>query len=94
MDSTKFWLQEDPELLTTDKNAFRYYPKAGRLVVHLPDYDRGGSPHVGKGVGIQLGALTPEVCERLIEILATACGIYPTPRRQPAPRFSATPLDC
>ena len=69
----QYWKLETPEVLETAKNVIRYYPKHGKLVVHLPDHcsRKDFSVHVGKGVGINLAALEdePEVLHRLIEIL-------------------------
>lgn len=73
MPDAKYWLYEDPEVLNTGKNVVRYYPKADRLVVHLPDYQLKGTGEqkIGKGVGLNLSALRdhPEVTKRLLEIL-------------------------
>ena len=71
--SGKFWLLEDPEEIYTDKNVIRYYPKAKRLVVHLPDYYHIEKREVlpGKGTGLRLDYLDPESVKRLIEILSS-----------------------
>ena len=69
---SKYWLIESPEVLETAKNVIRYYPKHGKLAVHLPDYcTRDCQTHIGKGVGLNLDALQdePDVLHRLIEIL-------------------------
>lgn len=69
---SKYWLIESPEVLETAKNVIRYYPKHGKLAVHLPDYcTRDCKTHIGKGVGLNLDALQdePEVLHRLIAIL-------------------------
>lgn len=74
--SAKYWLYEEPEVLKTGKNVIRYYPKAERLVVHLPDYIKadfyGGEVKPGKGVGLQLVSLSEdqEVLKRIIDILS------------------------
>jgi hypothetical protein len=69
-----FWELEDPEVMETGKNALRYYPKAQRLVVHLSDYHdaRTGELKPGKGTGLNLAALaeSPEVLDRVLEILS------------------------
>ena len=69
-----FWELEDPEVMQTGRNALRYYPKAQRLVVHLSDYHdaRTGELKPGKGTGLNLAALaeSPEVLERVLEILS------------------------
>lgn len=69
----KFWEYETPEILRTSRNAIRYYPQAGRLVVHLPDWEnyKTGEKLPGKGVGINLLALSeePDTLRRLISIL-------------------------
>ena len=76
MQSAKYWLFEQPEVLQTGKNTIRYYPKAERLVIHLPDYIKqdfyGGEIKPGKGVGLQLVPLSEnqEVLKRIIEILS------------------------
>ena len=71
--TAKFWLLEDPEVMETGRNTLRYYPKAQRLVIHLPDYQdrRTGDMMPGKGCGLNLEALaeSPDICERVIEIL-------------------------
>jgi len=71
--TAKYWLLEDPEIMETGKNVLRYYPKAQRLVIHLPDYQiaYGGQKRVGKGVGLNLEALaeSPDVLDRVLEIL-------------------------
>lgn len=74
----KFWKYETPEELRTGKNTFRYYPKAGRLVAHLPNYfsDRDDAWKMGKGTSINLESLKarPEVIDRLVEILESLKG--------------------
>ena len=68
-----FWELEEPEVMQTGKNTIRYYPKAQRLVVHLPDYyNFKGEVRIGKGVGINLTALaeSPDVLGHVIEILS------------------------
>ena len=71
--SAHFWEVEKPEVLDTGRNVLRYYQKAQRLVIHLPDWDnyKTGRRCPGKGVGLNLTALAerPELCERVIEIL-------------------------
>lgn len=70
--SAKFWLFEEPKVFRTEKNVFRYYPKARKLVCHLPDYQRrDGTVHTGKGVGVNLGALakSPEATFALLQII-------------------------
>lgn len=71
--TAKFWELEEPEVLNTPKNTIRYYPKAERLVVHLPDYfdSRVREIRPGKGVGLDLHSLReqPETVARLIAIL-------------------------
>lgn len=70
--SAKFWETETPEEIRTSRNVLRYYPQAGRLMVHLPDYyDDAGNAKQGKGTGINLTNLAknPAALERLIEIL-------------------------
>lgn len=69
--SAKFWLYEKPEVFTTGRNCFRYYPKAERLSIHLPDYiDRDGIQRCGKGTSINLASLAdePEVLQKIIDI--------------------------
>ena len=72
--TAKFWLLEKPEVMETGKNTLRYYPKAQRLVIHLPDYQdrRSGDMMPGKGCGLNLEALaeSPEVLDRVIDILS------------------------
>lgn len=68
-----YWELEEPEIIRTDKNVIRYYPKAQRLVVHITDYfdTRVGELRPGKGVGLRLEALArqPKDVSRLIKIL-------------------------
>lgn len=71
--TAKYWELEEPEVMQTGKNTIRYYPKAQRLVVHLPDYyNFKGEVRMGKGLGINLAALaeSPEALDRVIEILS------------------------
>ena len=72
--SYKFWLYEDPEVMQTGRNTLRYYPKAQRLVVHLPDYQdqKTGEIKPGKGTGLNLEALeeSPDVLDRVLSILS------------------------
>lgn len=71
--SAHFWETEKPELMDTGRNVLRYYPEAQRLVIHLPDWEnyKTGKTCPGKGVGLNLYALaeSPDICERVIEIL-------------------------
>lgn len=71
--SGHFWEVEDPEIMDTGRNVLRYYPEAQRLVIHLPDWEnyKTGKLCPGKGVGLNLYALaeSPDICERVIEIL-------------------------
>ena len=74
--SAKFWETETPEVLRTSSCIFRYYPIAGRVIVHQPDYldPRSGEIKPGKGVGFSMKSLAerPEVAKRLIEIIESA----------------------
>lgn len=71
--SPKFWETETPEVLRTSSAVFRYYPVAGRVIVHQPDYldPRSNEIKSGKGTGFSLKSLEerPEVAKRLIEII-------------------------
>lgn len=71
--SAHFWEVEQPEIMDTGRNVIRYYPEAQRIVVHLPNWEnyKTGEILPGKGVGLNLYALaeSPDICERLIEIL-------------------------
>ena len=73
--TAKYWLLEEPEVLETGKNTLRYYPKAKRLSVQLPDYYKPmtGERLPGRGTGLNLAALAavPEVLDRVIEILTS-----------------------
>lgn len=72
--SASFWEAEEPEILRTKKNVFRYYKEANRLTVSLPDWTLNGEVKMGKGVSVNLGELVavPEVRKRLIAILREA----------------------
>ena len=63
-DISRYWLNEEPETVSTERNVFRYYPEAGRLQVSLPDYEAfGRETRRGKTVGVYIPALTPEAKE-------------------------------
>ena len=74
--SSKFWVDEQPQISRTRDNVFRYYPNAGVLSVSTPDYpDRAtGEPRIGKTVTIQLAALieSPDALKALLEIFCAA----------------------
>lgn len=74
--STKFWIEEEPEIFRTADNVFRHYPKAGVLSVSTPDYkDRGtGAIRIGKTTTIQIPALieSPATLKALLGILCAA----------------------
>lgn len=72
--SASFWEAEDPEVMRTKRNVFRYYKNANRLTVSLPDWTQNGEVKMGKGVSINLGELVavPAVRKRLIQILREA----------------------
>lgn len=69
----KYWEAENPVYMATEKNAFRLYPKAGRLKISLPDYfcKKRRAMSEGKGIGVNLQALAdqPEVLAWLISTL-------------------------
>ncbi len=71
-----YWTEEQPKVLTTRANTFRYYEKADALAVSLPDFPdrKTGVMRIGKTISINLEALTenPEVIDSLIEILSKA----------------------
>lgn len=65
-DKSRYWLTEEPETASTERNVFRYYPEAERLQVSLPDYTAyNGETRRGKTVGIYIPALTQEAKELL-----------------------------
>ena len=54
----KYWLEEQPKAIETDKNTIRYYEKAGKLQVSLPDWQDGkGKLNRGKTITLDLEAL-------------------------------------
>lgn len=71
--SAQYWRLECPEVLTTAKNRFRYFPKSGKLKAGLPDFysKRRAEFSEGKSVGIDLASLkaAPATLSRLIQIL-------------------------
>ena len=63
-DKSRYWLTEEPETASTERNVFRYYADAERLQVSLPDYTAyGRETRRGKTVGIYIPALTREAKE-------------------------------
>jgi hypothetical protein len=74
--SSKFWIAEQPQVLCTRDNCFRFYPEAGVLSVSTPDYPDKvtGEPRIGKTVTVQLSALieSPATLKALLEILCAA----------------------
>lgn len=58
MTNNKYWLGEDPEVLRTEKNVLRYYKKAGKLQVSLPDWqDNEGETKPGKTVTLDIESM-------------------------------------
>lgn len=68
---SRFWETEKPVVLDTGANVLRHYQKAGFLMVHKPDYEKGDQILPGKGVGLNLEALrdSPQELEYLLQIL-------------------------
>lgn len=63
-DNSRYWLTETPETASTERNVFRYYARAERLQVSLPDYSAfNGEERRGKTVGIYIPSLTQEARE-------------------------------
>lgn len=69
-DNSRYWLTETPETASTERNVFRYYARAERLQVSLPDYSAfNGEERRGKTVGIYIPALTQEARELISRAL-------------------------
>ena len=68
---SRFWETEKPVVLDTGANVLRHYQKAGFLMVHKPDYEKGDQILPGKCVGLNLEALrdSPHEQEYLLQIL-------------------------
>lgn len=55
---TRYWLDESPVEIRTEKNVLRYFPKARRLQVALPDWtNEDGQSRPGKMVTLDVAAL-------------------------------------
>ena len=69
----EYW-GEEPQVYRTVKNMFRYYPRAKRLTVSLPDFYPKGSleKRPGKSVSVDLYCMEPETLRALIEIFTKA----------------------
>ncbi|MFV0518488.1 MAG: hypothetical protein ACK5MV_13930 [Aminipila sp.] len=53
-----YWTEETPTVVDTGANVFRYYKKAGKLQVSLPDYiNREGDACQGKTVAVDIEAI-------------------------------------
>jgi len=53
-----YWHEEQPEVLETEKNVLRWFPRAGKLQVALPYwFDTQGMKHPGKTVTLDVEAL-------------------------------------
>ena len=68
---SRFWETEKPVVLDTGANVLRHYQKAGFLMVHKPDYEKGDQILPGKCVGLNLEALrdSTKELEYLLQIL-------------------------
>lgn len=68
-----FWEDEKPKVIISARNTFRYYPKAQKLAVCLPDYQdrKTGETKIGKTTVVDLDALkrAPQALDGLIQIL-------------------------
>ncbi len=54
----RYWEEEAPEVITSEKNVLRYYRNAGKLQVARPDWtDKDGTVKQGKAVALDLEAL-------------------------------------
>ena len=54
----KYWLEEQPKVIETEKNVIRYYEQAGKLQISLPDWQDGkGKLNRGKTTTLDLEAL-------------------------------------
>ena len=69
-----YWQCEKPEVFSNDYNVFRWYKKAERLQVSLPDYDKNGVVNQGKTVTISIPALDKNARAFLVNILKTKDG--------------------
>lgn len=58
MVGARYWLDETPMEIRTEKNVLRYFPKARRLQVALPDWtNEDGETRPGKMVTLDVAAL-------------------------------------
>ena len=57
----KYWENETPQEVKTDRNTLRYYQKAGKLAVSRPDWEEdNGKMKPGKTVTLDVSALKEE----------------------------------
>jgi len=71
--SNKYWENEEPIVVKTDKNVFRLYEKADKLQVSSPDWLKDGEAVQGRTVTVDLAALrkSPDA----VEMFKQAIGI-------------------
>ncbi len=67
----RYWEEETPVVVETAKNVLRWFPRAGKLQISLPNWtDKEGSEKPGKTVTLDVEALqVSEDRERAAEML-------------------------
>ena len=61
---SKYWENETPKEVMTDKNVLRYYEQSGKLAVSRPDWeDESGNMKQGKTVTLDISAIQAEPAE-------------------------------
>jgi len=54
----KYWETEKPTVIDTGKNIFRYFEKAGKIQISMPDWTNAdGESKPGKTVAVDIAAL-------------------------------------
>lgn len=77
--ATRYWEEETPVEVTTERNKLRWYPRAGRLHVSLPDWEKDGEIRQGKTVSLNIDALREsedaakarEIFEEIVKMLTS-----------------------
>ncbi len=56
MPRNEYWNEETPMIADTGKNVLRYFPKAGRLQISNPQWEKDGKQMQGKTVTLNVTA--------------------------------------
>ena len=56
MPRNEYWNEETPMIADTGKNVLRYFPKAGRLQISNPQWEKDGQQMQGKTVTLNVTA--------------------------------------